>query len=96
MISAGGVSANQMAFGCNPADSFGWGGNDEDMLFSQDKSLTGQFVQQWKVCLRAGLAALKEVANSELRRLLAYDASIYCAESAVGDSVFFLEDAEPK
>ena len=60
-----------MAFGPNPVDSFVWGDGNEDLLFAQDASLAGQFVQRWKLRMRAQEATLKEVANSKLRRLLA-------------------------
>ena len=36
-----GFSAYKVAFGSNPADTFGWGDEDEDLLFSQDTSLSG-------------------------------------------------------
>ena len=42
-----------MVFGSNPADFFGWGNGDEDLLLAQDTSLAGQFVQQWKLRMRA-------------------------------------------
>ena len=46
MISVGGFSAYQMAFGSNLVDLFGWEDADEGMLFTQDKSPSGQFAQQ--------------------------------------------------
>ena len=78
-----------MAFGSNPADFFGWGGGDEDLLFAQDTSLAGQFVQQWKLQMRAQEATLKEVANSKFRRFLARNKTSNCAEIDVGDTAFF-------
>ena len=65
LISAGGFPANQMVFGSNPFDLFGWDGRDGDLIFTQDTSLPGQFVQQWELRMRAREAALKEVANSK-------------------------------
>ena len=59
LISAGGFSAYQMAFGSNPMDD-----QDGDLSFAQDASLSGQFAQQWKLRIRAQEAALKEIANS--------------------------------
>ena len=40
-------------------------------MFAQETSLAGQFVQLWKLRMRAREVALKEVANSKLRRLFA-------------------------
>ena len=51
-------------------DLFGWEGADADLMFAQDTSLAGQFVQQRKLRMRAQEAALQEVAKSKLRRLL--------------------------
>ena len=72
MLSASGSSAYQRAFGSNPVDFFGWEDGGDDLLFAQDASLAGQFVRQWKLRMQAQEAALKEVANSKLRRLLAH------------------------
>ena len=71
LLSPSGFSAYQMVFGSNPVDLFGWEDVDEDLLFAQDTALAGQFVQQWKLRMRAHEATLKQVANSKLRRLLA-------------------------
>ena len=46
MLATNGFSAYQMAFGSNLADIFGWGDEDEDLLFAQDTSPCGQFVAQ--------------------------------------------------
>ena len=73
MLSSSGFSAYQMVFGSNPADLFGRDDSEEDLLFAQDTSLAGQFVNQWKPRMRAEEATLKEVANIKLRRLLAYN-----------------------
>ena len=53
----------QMASGSNPVDLFGWEDDKEDLLFSQDTSLTGQLAQKWELRMLAQGAALKEVAN---------------------------------
>ena len=87
MLSSSGFSAYQMVFGSNPVDFCGWEDGDEDLLFAQDSSLAGQFVQQWKLRTRAQEATLKEVANSKLRRLLARNKTSNCAEIDVGDMV---------
>ena len=89
MPSAIGFSAYQMVFGSNPVDLFGWEGGGEDLMFAQDTSLAGQFVQQWKLRMKAARATLKEIANSELRRLLARTKTFSCAEIDVGDMALF-------
>ena len=71
MLSASGFSAYQMVFGSNPVDLFGWEDGDEDMMFAQDTTLAAQFVQQWKLRMKAREATLKEIADSKPRRLLA-------------------------
>ena len=67
------------------------GAKGGERMFSQDTSFSGEFVQQWKLGMRAREAALNGVADSKLRRLLAYNKSSDCAEIAVGDSVRFLK-----
>ena len=57
------------------------------MLFAQDTSLSGQFAQQWKFWTMAQGAAPKDVANSQLRRLLARKKSFYWAVVQSRDSV---------
>ena len=63
MPSTNGFSACHLVFGSNPADNFGWGDEDEDLLFAQDASLPEQFVAKWKLCMMAQEAALKEIAQ---------------------------------
>ena len=46
MLWTNGCSAYQMVFGSIPADNFGWGGEDGDLLVAQDTSLSGHFVSQ--------------------------------------------------
>ena len=41
-----GYSAYRSVLESNLPDLFGWGEKDEDLLFVQDTSLTGQFAQQ--------------------------------------------------
>ena len=88
MPSTNRFSAYQLAFGSNPADNFGWGDEDED-LFAQDTSLSGQFVAQWKLRMMAQEAALREIANSKLRRILAFNNSFGSADVRVGGEVLF-------
>ena len=87
MLSSSGFSAYQMVSGSNPVDFLGWEDGGGGLLFAQDTSLAGQFVQQWKLRMRAQEATLKEVANSNLRRLLARNKTFNCAEIDVGDMV---------
>ena len=42
MISASGYSAFQLVFGSNPADFYGWGDRDDDLVFAQETSVSGQ------------------------------------------------------
>ena len=85
-----------MVFGSNPADLFGWDDSEEDLLFAQDTSLAGQFVNQWKLRMRAQEATLKGVANSKLRRILAHNQTFNCTEVAVGDMVLFYKTPNRK
>ena len=70
-------------FGANPADPFGW----EDM--AQDTLITGQFAQQWKLRMMEQGAALMGIADSGLRKSLAYDKTFNCTDVTLGDSVIF-------
>ena len=87
MPQRGGFSAYRMVFGSKPGDFFGREEENGDLLFTQDTSLAVQFAQQWELRMRALEAALKEVAKSKLRRLLAYNKSVNCAGITTGDSV---------
>ena len=57
-------------------------------MCSQDTSLSGQFVQRWRLRIMAQEAALKEVAKRKLRRLLAYNDTVDCAYVEVDDTFF--------
>ena len=70
-ISASGYSAIQLVFGSNPAELYGWDDQEGDLLLAQDTSVLGQIAQQWQMRMMALGAALEEVANSKLSRLLA-------------------------
>ena len=63
----------QMVFGSNPADLFGWGGGDENLLFAQDASLARQFVNYWELRMRAQGATMRKVISSKLCRILAHN-----------------------
>ena len=50
----------------------------------------GQFARQWKLRMRERGAALEEVANSKLQRLLAYHKSFNCTDIAFEGSFLFV------
>ena len=89
MLSTTGLSAYHPEFGSNPADNFGRGDGDENLLFAQDASLSGQFVAQRGLRIVAQKAALTEIANSEMRGILAFknsfDGADVSADVSVGD-----------
>ena len=78
-----------MGFGTKPADLSGWEDKDEILLFAQDASLSGQFAQQWKLGVTAREAAMREVANNMLRRLLAHNKSFEYTDVHIGDAALF-------
>ena len=84
LISVGGYSACQLVFGPNPAAPIGWGDKDEDSLFARDTPLSGQFAQQRQSRMKAQVAALREVAESKLRRPLAQNKSFNCRDVRIG------------
>ena len=77
-------------------DLYGWDDSDEDLLFAQDTSTSGQFVQQWQLRIRAQEAALKEIANIKLQRLLAYNKTFDCVDIKVGGSALFYKAPQKK
>ena len=88
LISGGRRSAYRMVFGSNPADLLGWEDKAEDLFFAQDASLSGRFVRQTKLRMMAQKAALEEVANRELCRLLAHNKSSNFTDVKIGDTAF--------
>ena len=74
-LPASGFPAYQTVFGSNPADNFGWGDGDEDLLFAQDASPSGQFVARWKLQMMEQEAAMREIAYGKSRRILAFNNS---------------------
>ena len=80
LFSSGGLSADLMVFASNPADLYGWAGKDEHSAFAQETSKSGQFAPQWKLCMMAQEGALKKIADTRLRRLLAYYKSFTCTD----------------
>ena len=87
MLPANCCSSYEVALGGNPADNFGWVGEDEDLLFAQDASLPGQYVAQWKLRAMAQGAALRKIASSKSRRILAFNNSFDIAGVQVGCEV---------
>ena len=81
LLSTIGYSAYRLVFGPSTADLFGLGDDDEDLLFVHEARLSGQFARQWGLRIMAQGGALKEATNSELRHLLAYDRSLFCADA---------------
>ena len=75
LLSVGGFAAFEMASGSKLAAPCDWADGDEDLTFTQDASLPGQFPQQEELRARELVANLEEVGNSKLRRLLAYNKS---------------------
>ena len=53
MLSASGFSAHHMVFGSHPVDLFGLEHGREDMMFARDTSPAGQFLQRWKLRMKA-------------------------------------------
>ena len=96
LISGGWYSANRAVFGSNPVYLFGWEEKDDDPLFFQDAPLSGRFAQQWKLRMMAQGAALKEVANSNPRRLLAYNKSFKYTDVKIGDTALTCNGATKK
>ena len=86
-----GFSAFQMVFGSNPVGLFGWEDRDEDLAVARDTSFSGQFAQRWKLRMMAQGAALKGIANSRLRRLLARNGPFPCGNVEIGDTAPFYE-----
>ena len=68
-----------------------WEDEDQDLAFAQDASLSAQFVQQWRLRMMAQEAALKEIANSGQRQLLAFNKSFTCTDVQSGDTLLFFK-----
>ena len=49
LIAREGFPAYRLVSGANPVGLFRRDGRNEDLTFTQDTSITGQFVQQWKL-----------------------------------------------
>ena len=96
LISASGYSAFQLVFGSNAAALHGWRDREDDLLCAQDTSASGQFAQQWQLRMMAQEAALKKVATSKLRRLMARNKAFNCTDIKVGGSVLFYNSPRRK
>ena len=79
-----------MVFGATPADLYRREDQDKDTSFS------GRFVQQRKLRMIAQEAALKEIATSIPRRLLAYNTSFNCTDVKIGDTGLFYKATNKK
>ena len=86
MLSRGGLSADQVVFGSNPADLSSWQDGDDAWQVAYTTSISGQFVQQWESRTMARGADLKEIANSKLGRVSARKQSFVHADVKVEDS----------
>ena len=73
-----------MASGSNLVDLFGRDDMDEDLMSANRSPSSSRFAQQWQLRMRAHEAAIKVIANSKLRRLLAYNESVDCTDVHVG------------
>ena len=62
-------------------------------MFARDTSISGLFVQQWKLRMVAQEAALNEVAISKFRSPLAYNKSCDCTDVKIGGAVLFHKTA---
>ena len=56
-------------------------------MSAQGTPLPGQLAQQWKLHMMEQEAALKQIATSRLRRLLARNESFTCTDGKIGGAV---------
>ena len=96
MLSDCGFSAYRAVCGHDPVDLFGREAGDEDLMFAQDTSLAGQFVQQLELRRKAQGATLEEIGNGGLRRFLSHNKTFNCAEIDVSDMALFYEKQNRK
>ena len=57
ILGPGGFSARTMVFGSNPADLCTWHGDDGDLEFAQETSISAQSARRWNVRITAQEAA---------------------------------------
>ena len=96
LLSASGYLAYQMVSGSSPADLHEWKACGGGLLFAQETSISGQFAQRWKLRMTAQEAALEEMTDSKLRRLLARIRSFEGADARAGYSARFYESVKRK
>ena len=75
-----------MIFGANLAGLSEWGDKDEDLPLAQDSSLSRLVAQRRKLRMMAQGAALEDIADSRLRRLLAYNKSFVRADLKIAST----------
>ena len=92
-MSAGGFSAYPMVFGPSPLDLCRWDGRDEDLFSAKDTSPIRTIRTAAETSRGGAETALKDVANSKLRRLAAYHKASNFADFAIGDFVQFYKTA---
>ena len=85
----GGRPTYQAALGPNPADPYLWRDGDSDSDFAQEPPISGQFFQWWKLRTMAREAASEGIAEKKMRRLIARNTSLDCADVKAGGSVSF-------
>ena len=93
LLSSCGHLLYRPAFGCDPADLYGWRGDDEDLALALQTPISRQFAQQWKLRILAQETGPKEMATGRLRRFSAYTRSFNCTEVTVGDSAWSYKSA---
>ena len=66
-----------------------WRDDDSNLDVAQDPAISGHFLQKWKLRTMAQGTAMKEIASSKLRRLLADNKSSDCTDEKVAGSGIF-------
>ena len=79
-LSSNGNSAYPSIFRSNPAELYGQWGDQKDLMFAREPSISGRSAQQWKLSVISREAAQQETANGELRRRLAYNRPFNCTD----------------
>ena len=73
-----------MSFGSEPADKYSLEDGAKDLQFAKVTSISGQVPRRWGLRAMAQEAALKEIASSNMSRMLAYEQSFDCTDVKVG------------
>ena len=82
-----------MAFETIPADLHVWQDTDSDSDFARDAVTGDMFAQQWKLRRVAQEAALREIADGELRRPSVHNQSFGCADVKERGRLSFIRQA---